>query len=169
MVPPHTQGLTEEAAVKAHGDVDIYTTSFRPMRNTISGSPLRAFMKLVVEAAGQRVVGVHMVGDHAAEIMQVGAGSWEGGWELGGGASGWEGGQSPGGGGWGVSFAGDYYSQTCRVVPRAPPPPAMPPPVTPPPPTPTRHGLCPTPCCTAPRCAVPCCACRALLWPSRWA
>lgn len=65
------QGLTEEQAVKQYGDVDIYTSSFRPMRNTISGSPLRTFMKLVVDAASDKVVGCHMVGEDSAEIMQV--------------------------------------------------------------------------------------------------
>ena len=65
------QGLTEEQAAVDLRDVDIYTTSFRPMRNTVSGSPLRAFMKLVVDAASGRVVGAHMVGDHAAEILQA--------------------------------------------------------------------------------------------------
>jgi glutathione reductase (NADPH) len=52
--------------------VDVYTSSFRPMRNTISGSPLRSFMKLIVAAGSGRVVGAHMVGDDSAEIMQVG-------------------------------------------------------------------------------------------------
>ncbi|KAI8467436.1 MAG: hypothetical protein J3K34DRAFT_454500 [Monoraphidium minutum] len=65
-----TVGLTEEQAVAELGDVDVYTSSFRPMRNTVSGSPLRSFMKLVVDAASQRVVGAHMVGDDSAEIMQ---------------------------------------------------------------------------------------------------
>jgi pyruvate/2-oxoglutarate dehydrogenase complex dihydrolipoamide dehydrogenase (E3) component len=63
--------LTEEQAVEQYGDVDIYTSSFRPMRNTISGSPMRAFMKLVVDAGSDKVVGCHMVGDDSAEIMQV--------------------------------------------------------------------------------------------------
>jgi glutathione reductase (NADPH) len=45
------------------------------MRNTVSGSPIRSFMKLVVDAASQRVVGAHMVGDDSAEIMQVGGGA----------------------------------------------------------------------------------------------
>lgn len=66
-----TQGLTEEQAVQQYGEVDIYTSSFRPMRNTISGSPQRTFMKLVVDAASDKVVGCHMVGDDSAEIMQV--------------------------------------------------------------------------------------------------
>lgn len=57
--------------MQQYGDVDIYTSSFRPMRNTISGSPLRTFMKLVVDAASDKVVGCHMVGEDSAEIMQV--------------------------------------------------------------------------------------------------
>jgi glutathione reductase (NADPH) len=68
------QGLSEEQAVAKHPNVDIYTSSFRPMRNTISGSPIRTFMKLVVDADTDKVVGCHMVGEDSAEIMQVGAG-----------------------------------------------------------------------------------------------
>jgi glutathione reductase (NADPH) len=68
--------LTEEQAVQQYGDVDIYTSSFRPMRNTISGSPIRTFMKLVVDAASDKVVGCHMVGEDSAEIMQVRGGHW---------------------------------------------------------------------------------------------
>jgi hypothetical protein len=82
------QGLTEEQAVEQYGDVDVYSTSFRPMRNTISGSPQRAFMKMLVEAGSGRLVGCHMVGDEAAEIMQVSglAGRW---WWLAGWLAGW--------------------------------------------------------------------------------
>eukprot|EP00887_Chlorella_sp_A99_P007110 scaffold2.g7110.t1 len=65
-----TVGLTEEQAVARHGDVDVYTSSFRPMRNTISGNHGRTLMKLVVAGASGRVVGVHMVGPDSAEIMQ---------------------------------------------------------------------------------------------------
>lgn len=65
-----TVGYTEEAAAEKFGDLDIYTTAFRPMRNTISGSPIRTFMKVVVDAASQKVVGMHMVGAEAGEIMQ---------------------------------------------------------------------------------------------------
>ena len=43
----------------------------RPMKNTISGNPGRAMMKLLVAADTDRVVGVHMVGPECAEIMQV--------------------------------------------------------------------------------------------------
>lgn len=44
------QGMTEEEAVEKLGNVDVYTSAFRPMKNTISGNPGRAFMKLVVDA-----------------------------------------------------------------------------------------------------------------------
>ena len=53
------------------GNVDVHTSSFRPMRNTISGNAMRTFMKLVVAADTDVVVGCHMVGDDSAEIMQV--------------------------------------------------------------------------------------------------
>ncbi len=40
------QGLTEDQAVEKYKNIDIYSSSFRPMRNTISGNPLRSFMKV---------------------------------------------------------------------------------------------------------------------------
>jgi len=68
--PLATVGLTEEEAIEQLSDVDVYTSSFRPMKNTISGNPGRAFMKLLVDSNTDKVVGVHMVGPDAAEIMQ---------------------------------------------------------------------------------------------------
>lgn len=65
-----TVGLSEEQALETYPNLDLFTTSFRPMRNTIGGSPLRTFMKMVVDADSDRLLGVHMVGDHAAEILQ---------------------------------------------------------------------------------------------------
>jgi glutathione reductase (NADPH) len=65
-----TVGVTEEKAVSDFKNVDVYTSSFRPMRNTISGSEGRTFMKLIVASDSQKVVGVHMVGPDSAEIMQ---------------------------------------------------------------------------------------------------
>lgn len=65
-----TVGLSEEAAIAEFNNVDIYTSAFRPMRNTISGAQGRTFMKLVVAADSDKVVGVHMVGPDAAEILQ---------------------------------------------------------------------------------------------------
>jgi glutathione reductase (NADPH) len=63
-------GLTEEEAKLTLGDLRIYTAAFRPMKYTLSGRQQRSFMKLIVEAATDKVVGVHMVGDDAAELIQ---------------------------------------------------------------------------------------------------
>jgi len=63
-------GLTEEEARQSLGEVRIFTAAFRPMKYTVSGRHQRTFMKLIVEAATDRVVGVHMVGDDAAELIQ---------------------------------------------------------------------------------------------------
>ncbi|WP_341703329.1 glutathione-disulfide reductase [Ferrovibrio sp.] len=68
--PVGTVGLSEEAARKAYGEVDIYRTTFRPMRATISGRDERILMKLVVDARSDRVIGAHMVGPEAGEIIQ---------------------------------------------------------------------------------------------------
>ncbi len=68
--PVGTVGLTEEEARRSCGDVDIYRTRFRPMKHTLSGREERVMMKLVVDRASDRVVGVHMVGPDAAEIVQ---------------------------------------------------------------------------------------------------
>jgi len=65
-----TVGLTEEEAVTKHGDVDVYTSAFRPMKATISGNEERMFMKLLVDVTSDKVVGVHIVGGDAGEIMQ---------------------------------------------------------------------------------------------------
>lgn len=60
------QGYMEEAAAEKFGDLDIYTTSFRPMRNTISGSPLRTFMKVGTEGE-QRNSGKNRVADNPTD------------------------------------------------------------------------------------------------------
>ncbi|XP_022155799.1 glutathione reductase, chloroplastic [Momordica charantia] len=63
-------GLTEEQAIEEHGDVDIYTANFRPLKATLSGLPNRVFMKLVVCAKTNKVLGLHMCGEDSPEIMQ---------------------------------------------------------------------------------------------------
>lgn len=63
-------GLTEEEAKRTLGDLRIFTAAFRPMKYTLSGRHQRTFMKLIVEAATDKVVGAHMVGDDAAELIQ---------------------------------------------------------------------------------------------------
>ncbi|MBN3835840.1 glutathione-disulfide reductase [Burkholderia sp. Ac-20344] len=66
-----TVGLTESTARDLYdGDVDIYRTSFKALRHTLSGRDERTLMKLVVARDSQRVVGAHMVGRDAGEIIQ---------------------------------------------------------------------------------------------------
>ncbi|HEX8373832.1 MAG TPA: glutathione-disulfide reductase [Geminicoccaceae bacterium] len=65
-----TVGLTEAAARERFGEVRIFRTEFRPLRHTLSGSTERTLMKLVVEAATDRVVGLHMVGAAAGATVQ---------------------------------------------------------------------------------------------------
>ncbi len=68
-----TVGLSEQEARIRHPLLDIYKTSFRPMRNVLAGRNERTLMKLVVEAKGQKVVGAHVLGPDAAEIVQMAA------------------------------------------------------------------------------------------------
>ncbi|QFU77442.1 glutathione-disulfide reductase [Halioglobus maricola] len=65
-----TVGFTEEEAQARFGDIELYKSSFKPMKHTISGRDERSFMKLIVDKASDKVVGVHMVGPDAGEIMQ---------------------------------------------------------------------------------------------------
>ncbi|MBX3607481.1 MAG: glutathione-disulfide reductase [Piscinibacter sp.] len=66
-----TVGLTEAQARERLGDgVRIFRSEFKPLRHTLSGAGERTFMKLVVDAASDRVLGLHMVGDEAGEIVQ---------------------------------------------------------------------------------------------------
>jgi glutathione reductase (NADPH) len=64
-------GLTEAQAVEQLGKVDVYKSSFRPMKATLSGRDTRMFMKLVVDGESDKVVGCHIVGPDAAELIQV--------------------------------------------------------------------------------------------------
>jgi glutathione reductase (NADPH) len=66
-----TVGLTEAQARAQFSHVDIYMANFRPMKATMSGRDTRVLMKLVVDATSDRVVGCHIVGDGAAEMVQV--------------------------------------------------------------------------------------------------
>ncbi len=65
-----TVGLTELQARQAYGDVDIYRSTFRPLKHTLSGRDEKTMMKLIVDRATQKVVGAHMVGLDAPEIIQ---------------------------------------------------------------------------------------------------
>jgi glutathione reductase (NADPH) len=64
-------GLTEQQAREQLAVVDVYKTSFRPMKATLSGRNTRSFMKLLVDGATDRVVGCHIVGPDAGELIQV--------------------------------------------------------------------------------------------------
>lgn len=66
-----TCGLSEADARERYGDVDIYKSQFRPMRGTISGRDERMIMKLIVNPADQKIVGCHILGPDAGEIIQV--------------------------------------------------------------------------------------------------
>src|ERR1700710_2817196 len=66
-----TVGLTEAQARAQFNHVDSYKADFRPMKATMSGRDTRVLMKLVVDASTDRVVGCHIVGDGAAEMVQV--------------------------------------------------------------------------------------------------
>ncbi len=68
--PVATVGLTEAEAVLRLGEVDVFISRFRPLKATVSGRAEKAMMKLVVDSASERVVGAHMVGTDAPEIMQ---------------------------------------------------------------------------------------------------
>lgn len=65
-----TVGLTEAEARERYHAVDVYRTAFRPMKHTMTGRDTHMLMKLIVDRASDRVVGCHMVGDEAGEIIQ---------------------------------------------------------------------------------------------------
>jgi glutathione reductase (NADPH) len=65
-----TVGLSEEQARERFGKVDIYKAAFRSLKHTMGASEEKIFMKLVVDAASQRVVGAHMIGPDAGEVIQ---------------------------------------------------------------------------------------------------
>jgi glutathione reductase (NADPH) len=64
-------GLTEVQACRELARVDIYKSSFRPMKATLAGRDTRTFMKLVVDGSTDRVVGCHIVGPDAGEMIQL--------------------------------------------------------------------------------------------------
>ena len=66
-----TVGLTEAQALAAHADIDIYSTAFRSMKTAFAGGDERTLMKLVVRRSDGRVLGCHLVGADAAEMIQL--------------------------------------------------------------------------------------------------
>ena len=65
-----TVGLTEAEARRRLDRIEVYESAFRPMKHTLTGRSERTFMKLIVDQATERVVGLHMVGPDAGEIVQ---------------------------------------------------------------------------------------------------
>ncbi len=68
--PIGSVGLTEEQAQKEMGPIDVYVSTFKPMKHTLSGRDEKGLMKLIVEQKTDRVVGLHMVGPDTPEIAQ---------------------------------------------------------------------------------------------------
>ena len=71
--PIGTVGLGEGDARHSHGEIDVYRTNFRPMRNMLSGNPERTLMKLVVDRKTDKLLGVHIAGEDAPEMAQLAA------------------------------------------------------------------------------------------------
>ncbi|MCV6611423.1 MAG: glutathione-disulfide reductase [Amphritea sp.] len=65
-----TVGLSEEKSRELYANVDVYKSTFRAMKHTISGSDEKTFMKMLVDRDTDKVLGVHMVGPDAGEIIQ---------------------------------------------------------------------------------------------------
>lgn len=66
-------GLTEDEARNTLGSIKVYQSDFRPMKNVLAGRNERGLYKMVVDAATDKVVGIHMIGPESAEIMQAAA------------------------------------------------------------------------------------------------
>ncbi|MEO8062606.1 MAG: glutathione-disulfide reductase [Pseudomonadota bacterium] len=71
--PIGTVGLAESDARRSHGEVDVYRTNFRPMRNMLAGNQERTLMKLVVDRKTDKLLGVHIAGEDAPEMVQLAA------------------------------------------------------------------------------------------------
>lgn len=70
--PVGTVGPSEAEARETFGaDVTVYATDFKPMKNALSGSPHRVFMKLITQGKKEKVIGIHIVGDAAGEMIQM--------------------------------------------------------------------------------------------------
>jgi len=66
-----TVGLTQDEALSRTPNLDIYKSSFRPMKHTLSGRDEKMLMKMIVDAETQKVLGVHIVGPDAGELAQI--------------------------------------------------------------------------------------------------
>lgn len=66
-----TVGLSEEDAAKRHAEIEVYRAEFRPMKATLSGRTEKMLMKLIVDAASRKVLGAHVLGHDAGEMVQL--------------------------------------------------------------------------------------------------
>ncbi|MFM7379213.1 MAG: glutathione-disulfide reductase, partial [Erythrobacter sp.] len=66
-------GLTESEARNSIGNIRVYQSDFRPMKNVVAGRNERSLYKMIVDAANDRIVGIHMIGPDSPEIMQAAA------------------------------------------------------------------------------------------------
>ena len=66
-------GLTEAQARETHGDVKVYTSDFRPMKNIFAPHAERGLYKMIVESTSEKVLGIHMIGPESPEILQAAA------------------------------------------------------------------------------------------------
>jgi glutathione reductase (NADPH) len=64
-------GLTETKALLMGHSIDVYKSTFKPLLHTLGGRPVRTLMKLIVDSKTGKVLGCHIFGDHASEIIQV--------------------------------------------------------------------------------------------------
>ena len=63
-------GLSEETARRDYGDIDVYLSRFRPLKTLVSGAQGQALVKLIIDSASDRVLGLHLAGPEAGEIVQ---------------------------------------------------------------------------------------------------
>jgi glutathione reductase (NADPH) len=64
-------GLTEMKALLQGHSIDVYKSTFKPLLHTLGGRPVRTHMKLIVDSKTDTVLGCHIFGDHAAEVIQI--------------------------------------------------------------------------------------------------
>ena len=66
-----TVGLSEEEATKRYPELEVYRAEFRPMKATLSGRVEKTIMKLIVDAVSRKVLGAHILGHDAGEMVQL--------------------------------------------------------------------------------------------------
>ena len=69
-IQPQLDIQRRKPSIRFQDDLQIYKTHFKPLKQTLGGSLTKVFMKLIVVKSTNKVVGCHMVGDHAGEIIQ---------------------------------------------------------------------------------------------------